>query len=1028
MLTYKIRCHHDLRGIRTFVALLISFVPLGSPVFAQEKAASPAGPSAREKSQDTLGFLTQKTWMQMRRAPTAFKDLEKALSLEDCLRIARENSGRLIIANDRLKAAKMAYLDKKRDLLPPLSFKLNVKEGYLNTGNGQTFRAMGGHVVSDFPIYDAEAKFKVLEQAKNAYLQARLARRQTENALGFVVRQTYYQLAQVTMLRKMQKTLQTKAQEIAARAEEMAKKNLLKPVELTEIRLRRKEIQDQTVSLDNQYLLLQLAMKQVLNVYPDYSLKIRTDLGYAEPPLNLDQCLRLAYQNRPELVRAYMTSQAAKVARDLRYATNAMNVSINTQIGLRAEDFNGAVEGMQTRIDGRMGIKVSIPLGPNTLKYEPLFVKEVKEVGQTTPTDYNEHYGILEFYNNTSDRTNLEANIGYEDSLDDEESLRKTTASDVGNLILLIEQARNNVGRAQFDFTLAQQRLKVLLGEVQTGTGVSMNDEMMGYTGVSDATKRLVSTRYEFFDRFNRLNQALGIDGYWDPHAGTFKEPLTPVKPSPENLRKWYEFSRDPLLEEDADILKTPPYEDYLQPAGTQLTWDKFINSKQTYPLLHYVPEYPKVSVHGELRTRLHVCRETMDLGANIQPILRNGVVQDPELSAAPAQDLEKQYLQINDNFVDFLQRLLGSLEMDFTRYIKATFTVRVDNAYFGGYKAPRESTFMPIGLQETDYFTRIYEAYLKVLDFLSLDGLTLKAGRIIDDLDLGFVLNNKDKEDNGDEVQLIYFSNPWQFQVEYVHPVFDKLKNHFGLGDATDGTIAFVRYKADTWRYTLASLVPLEDDKILAPINIVNQLLWDPIPPLETEVAVIYQLGKLPDVEDQHKSSLGMNLRAKYKFDLPLYPQLGCNFLLTQGSKENQQKKDFTGSGNTLPWGSIVQLQPINVYMIESSASFQVAKNSNLTFKHYYFSQYRSRRQTVSDPRFDIGGIFIPANGHNKDIGHEFDAIHEVGLLDNLKSEMSVGWFLPGHAYGQNPDSPNPGAGWQKIPFKFRWQMTFNF
>ncbi len=966
----------------------------------------------------------------------AHQDLDKALSLEDCLAMARENSGKMLIGRDKLKAAKMRYWEKKRDILPPLSFDLKAREGILpgDTFPNGTFRGISGHLNSDFPILDGGAKFKTLAQTRKAYQQARLEHKKTAMDLNYAVRQTYYQLAEALLQVELQTVMEKKAQEILGKAEELAKKGMLKPMELSGIRLQAMEVHEQTVALDERLLLLQLAMKQLLNVYPDHPLKIKTDMAYVEPPLQLDRSLQLAYQHRPELRQLDLSEQIARLGKEAARAQNGLTVSINSSVGLKGEAFNSAPEGIQSRIDAVLGIKCSMPLGPHTLKYEPDFHKQVPDVGDTTPQVYNEHRAILEFYNNTAERGDLEASIGYHESASNAEDLRKSTATDIGNAIMRLEKARNQMGRAQMDFQLSQQRLKVALSQGQSEQGLSINDEMGQYVAASESAKRLVSARYSLFSQFNQLNRMIGIDDYWDPHTGDAHDPLPGQDKSD---RQWFEFWRDGMLEQDANELNGAPYEDYLQAADDSLSWAQFIQSKDAYPLLHYVPEYPKLSVSGEYRSRFSANRETVDLGANVQPITRNITVTvgplavesriliDPDDTSNVLSLLGRPYRQYDDNYVALYQRLLTTLRLQLSRNVSTYATLGVYDSVLGGYKSPREMTSGPVLKQ--DFETFLNEAYVHMLDIAGIDGWAIKAGRQFLDFDFGILFNDKNKQHDFDMVQTTYTQNPWMFQVFYINPVLNNLHEHYTDGDIPDSHGGYVRYKGDTWRYTFAYVGNNEGRDFEAPLSLFNQLLWDPFPRLETESMVTYQLGKLPDLEDQHQSALGMDFSAKYKFEMPMRPQLGSEFFLGQGGKEGS-KKDFAALLNTDDQGYIVQTIYTNTVFLRSFLNLQATKNSSLTLQHYYFSQYRSRQQIISNFTVDETGIFIPTNGHNKDIGHEFDAIHEWNLMDNLKSQMVAAWFLPGHAYGQNPDLPFPGAGWQKVAFRLRWQILFNF
>jgi len=445
-------------------------------------------------------------------------------------------------------------------------------------------------------------------------------------------------------------------------------------------------------------------------------------------------------------------------------------------------------------------------------------------------------------------------------------------------------------------------------------------------------------------------------------------------------------------------------------------------------PSIALSQEYPKLEAHGELRTRLVHSRETMDLGANPQPYFTD--VFDPNLGASVLTLVEPKgttstddYLAIGDNYVDFRERFLGTLEMSFNRDTLAAVTMKNTNSNFGGYKPPREMTLMP--LRDENAATNIEEAYLKVLN-LCVEGLTLKAGRQLLDFELGFFFNDIQKEGSLDMVQISYMSNPWQVTMFYIHPTLDKMRSHGGTGNENDNEGAFLRYKGDTWRYTSAFVSGSDYSNFLGPISLFNQIGWDPLPSLETEAGVAYSLGKIPNEEDQRFSAGAMDINFKYKTQLPFAPQLGCEFIMAQGGKTSD-KKNFSDLATSKDYGFIVESDLTNQFMINPFLSLHVTKNSDLTIKHYYFSQYRSHRQFISKS-FNEGGIAIPTNGQNKDIGHEFDLIHDAHLLDNLTSQIYAAWFLPGHAYGNNPDSPFPGTGWNKIAFQFRWQILYTF
>ncbi len=452
----------------------------------------------------------------------------------------------------------------------------------------------------------------------------------------------------------------------------------------------------------------------------------------------------------------------------------------------------------------------------------------------------------------------------------------------------------------------------------------------------------------------------------------------------------------------------------------------------ETQPL-KFVPDYPKIVVHGENRTRMMWSRYAQGLGTNAQPT--DIIVPNPlfPLVGGPTttttifpQDSPAgfAYLERRDNYVALFNRFIGTLETQINRDTTVVSSLKHYKVNFAGYKSLGEMTNS--GLRALDR-TTLEEAYLKLTDLFSIEGLTLRTGRQFLDFDFGFFFNGLEREESFDLAQLTYTANPWQLSFFYNHPMLNHLHNHFSLENGTDLYGMYVRYKADTWRYTFSFSGNMEDDKFLAPLSFFNQLLWDPTPAIETETAAVYQLGKLQNEEDQRVSALGLNLVAKYKTTLPLNPQFRIEFVMGQGAKESA-KKDFTSLANDTHYGELVKALLTNIYILHASVSVEASKNSTLTFAHWYFSQYRSRISIISDFRQDNGGITLPTNGIEKDLGNEFDIIHDWSLLDNLKSSMYIAVFVPGNAFGRQPTLPFPGTQWDRMPFEYRWQIVFNF
>jgi hypothetical protein len=427
--------------------------------------------------------------------------------------------------------------------------------------------------------------------------------------------------------------------------------------------------------------------------------------------------------------------------------------------------------------------------------------------------------------------------------------------------------------------------------------------------------------------------------------------------------------------------------------------------------------EYPQLRIHGEVRTRLFLVRDGMDLGFAAQPrsVLAAGNTESTE--EVPPTILQK----IQDQYHMFEERITIPMSLYLTPDVGLSITPRVINRHIGNLKYPDEEQFF--ALQHKRGETTIDEAHLRITRLWD-SPWTLRAGRFFLEKDFSIFTGDAEQADPVDSVQLIYTSNPWQVLIEVNRPVFDLLKRS---GQPFIGYDMLVLYKNE-WLRTISSLVNSVQGKRLQQVDMGQMIEIDVTEHLNIQGAIAYTLGRTHpsgNAPSFDRSAIGALAGLTYAFeDVPFEPFLNVHAYHFSGGNPTRNF-DIAKTGEYK--GLLAQMATTNLEALTAQATFTTSRFSRLKTSYWVFEQDNPAEQFVSDTQ-DNGGIQVPTNGRDRGLGQELDIIFEWDLLDNVTTEAYCAWFFPGRAFGNVAERPFEGAAYQVNPFEFRWQLLYRF
>jgi len=306
---------------------------------------------------------------------------KSAFNFNECLEIATSNFVPLIVAEEEMKLGDMKVNEATRGLYPTATAKYAFTDGKALDVEF-TEKTYGMQV--EQPLYYGGRLKLTLKQAQVNRQVAQAKFDKAEADIVAKITETFYSLATAQLNLNDQKELFAKSRDILALAGKKYEQELITKLELLNVESQANQIEYQLAVAAKDLDIARMNLLQAMNANPEAEITANMGLNYKEHIIDLNNCLYLAYQNRPELHMNELLREAAGYEEKIAKSKDDFQVGFTGFLGQSGSAYK--TETLRMGSDWFVGVKASKPLLGNVGSYNFTQNKTSPKLGQSTVT------------------------------------------------------------------------------------------------------------------------------------------------------------------------------------------------------------------------------------------------------------------------------------------------------------------------------------------------------------------------------------------------------------------------------------------------------------------------------------------------------------------------------------------------------------------------------------------------------------------------------------------------------------------
>ncbi|NQT75143.1 MAG: TonB family protein [Candidatus Omnitrophica bacterium] len=311
--------------------------------------------------------------------------------MEDAIDIALENHTATKIAEEEVALSRLKISEARRALYPAASLNYIETTGK-TTGSTQDFTDEEYKVKFEYPLYYGwRLKYAVEQAIANMEASRHNYDKVLEDLRGEVETAFYSYLA-TKINERLQHSLLKDTEEVFDIAKKRFDLGLSTKAEFLQVESQMRQITYQVTSSENDLALAELTLAQAMNVEDTGKLKDvidididMMDLGPIDIGVELEECVELAFKNRPDLKAREHMVQFNEYEQKIAKSRDQLKVDLTGSYGRSGGAYES--ETMELGTDWYVGLKVSKPIGGNTLSTSYTEDKTSEKHGQSSRTE-----------------------------------------------------------------------------------------------------------------------------------------------------------------------------------------------------------------------------------------------------------------------------------------------------------------------------------------------------------------------------------------------------------------------------------------------------------------------------------------------------------------------------------------------------------------------------------------------------------------------------------------------------------------
>jgi len=314
------------------------------------------------------------------------------LTLGECIEIALENNPNLYVTKARIDIAKSAIDRSRADLLPHLTGAYR----YLGSGRpGEGYQTGGSAKLSlSQSIYNGGYNLSALSLSRNGLRIADEELRRARNSLILDVKSAFYNVMKSRRLLDVQRESVKLAREQLRRARGMLDAKKASRADLMKAMAQLSRSRIDSLEAERNYLTSRWNLSRVMGVWMDERVRLLdSEISPVLEDLTLDDCLKIALENHPDIRRAKAQVLASKV--EIEMARSARRPKISASADYYSDGNLSAYFMVAMPIFDGMRTKASIAESKARLKIAERALEETKQLVELS---VRESYAEVSFF------------------------------------------------------------------------------------------------------------------------------------------------------------------------------------------------------------------------------------------------------------------------------------------------------------------------------------------------------------------------------------------------------------------------------------------------------------------------------------------------------------------------------------------------------------------------------------------------------------------------------------------------------
>jgi len=255
--------------------------------------------------------------------------------------------------------------------------------------------------------------------------------------------------------------------------------------------------------------LAQLSLRQLLKYYEERPLTVIPKFPEINHSIEIEECLDLAFQNRPDLLLSKLNVVIAQYEKEIVHGETGFKISVDGSYGYRAEAFD--TEDLDYEDEFFVGLSGSIPFWHHVVESNTIVQDTVPSAGQTTSTDFRSQTITLNLFSNTGKASRLEAKIAFKQAIEGLRKIKRTTLFEIGEAHFGYQKSIKQIEVSKMTKRLRQKEvdfmsIQVGLNEAplpqllesfsrRTDAGIEHNNAQLNYATALGQLDNVIGTR-----------------------------------------------------------------------------------------------------------------------------------------------------------------------------------------------------------------------------------------------------------------------------------------------------------------------------------------------------------------------------------------------------------------------------------------------------------------------------------------------------------------------------------------------------